>query len=172
MQGSERLKIRKLMSASKNTRIKIADLLPDEHNYNKGNAFGQGLIEKSLRKNGMGRSILLDKNNRVIAGNKTIESAGSIGIEDVIVVETTGDQIVAVKRMDLDLTTKKGKEMALADNATAKANIEWEMPEIEKDWSLDEMKDWGIEFPGIDEKEIKEEDQKNIFPLAIMLTAW
>jgi hypothetical protein len=42
-------------------------------------------------------------------------------LEDVIVVETTGNQIVAVKRTDIDLDSKKGREMALADNATAKA---------------------------------------------------
>jgi hypothetical protein len=101
--------------------IKIKDLVPDDKNYNKGTEFGGSLIEKSLRKLGAGRSILLDKNNRIIAGNKTIENAGAIGLEDVIVVETTGNQIVAVKRTDIDLDSKKGREMALADNATAKA---------------------------------------------------
>ena len=43
----------------------------------------------------------------------------------LLFVETTGDQVVAVKRMDIDLDSKLGREMALADNATAIANIEW-----------------------------------------------
>ena len=90
--------------------LKISDLTPDDKNYNKGSEFGNSLIEKSLRKFGAGRSILIDKNNRIIAGNKTIENAASIGLDDIIVVETTGNQIVAVKRMDIDIDSKKGRE--------------------------------------------------------------
>ncbi len=41
--------------------VKISDLVPDNKNYNKGTQFGNSLIEKSLRKLGAGRSILLDK---------------------------------------------------------------------------------------------------------------
>jgi hypothetical protein len=50
--------------------LKIKDLIPDDKNFNKGTEFGNSLIEKSFRKFGAGRSILLDKNNRIIAGNK------------------------------------------------------------------------------------------------------
>ena len=128
----------------KQKQLKISDLIPDNKNYNKGNQFGNSLIEKSLRKNGAGRSILLDKNNRIIAGNKTIENAASIGMEDIIIVETTGSQIVCVKRMDIDLDSKQGREMALSDNATAKANIEWYFEELNADWSNDEQAEWGI----------------------------
>lgn len=138
--------------------LKISDLVPDDKNYNKGNEFGNSLIEKSLRKNGAGRSILLDKNNRIIAGNKTIENAGSIGMEDIIVVETTGNQIVAVKRTDIDLDSKKGREMALADNATAKANIEWDFDALDTDWTVDEQKDWGIVNDWVEEPEAEEDD--------------
>ena len=66
--------------------LKISDLIPDDKNYNKGTEFGNSLIEKSLRKFGAGRSILLDKNNRIIAGNKTIENANAIGLEDIIII--------------------------------------------------------------------------------------
>jgi len=102
--------------------ISISDLVPDDKNFNTGNELGNSLIEKSLRKHGAGRSILIDKNNRIIAGNKTIENAAFIGMEDVMIVETTGNQIVAVKRMDIDLDSKAGREMALADNQTNKIN--------------------------------------------------
>jgi DNA modification methylase len=150
--------------------IKIKDLVPDNKNYNKGTEFGGSLIEKSLRKLGAGRSILLDKNNRIIAGNKTIENAGAIGLQDVIVVETTGNQIVAVKRTDIDLDSKKGREMALADNATAKANIDWDVDALNEDWSTDEQKEWGVEFPDFavnleaeeDDYEIPDEIQTDI----------
>ena len=101
---------------------KIENLTPDDHNFNKGSEYGNHLIEKSFREFGAGRSILIDRNNRIIAGNKSIEAASSIGMENVVIVETTGDEIVAVKRTDIDLDSKKGRELALADNATNKAN--------------------------------------------------
>jgi len=138
--------------------LKISDLTPDDKNYNKGSEFGNSLIEKSLRKFGAGRSILIDKNNRIIAGNKTIENAGSIGLDDVIVVETTGNQIVAVKRMDIDLDSKKGRELALADNASAKANINWDFEAIQFDWNETEIKEWGLEIPDFEVLEAEEDD--------------
>lgn len=131
---------------AKKTITKLSELTPDANNYNKGTEFGGGLIEKSLRKLGAGRSILLDKKGRVIAGNKTLENAVSAGFgdDDLIVVQTTGKQIVAVQRMDLDLDSKRGKEMALADNATAKANIEWDTEALAADWNSDELDGWGV----------------------------
>lgn len=75
------------------------------------------MIESSLRDYGAGRSILIDKNGVVIAGNKSMEAAASIGLDDVIVVKTTGNQLVAVQRTDLDLTKDKAaKALAIADN--------------------------------------------------------
>jgi len=125
--------------------MKISELIPDDKNYNQGNEFGNSLIEKSLRKNGAGRSILIDKNNRIIAGNKTVENAASIGLEDLLIVESDGTKIIAVKRTDIDLDSKAGREMALADNASAKANIVWNHENLKDDWGDDELKGWGIE---------------------------
>ena len=124
---------------------KIKDLIPDDKNYNTGNEFGNSLIEKSLRNLGAGRSILIDKNNRIIAGNKTIENAVAIGLEDMQIVESDGTKIIAVKRTDIDLDSKKGRELALADNASAKANIVWNHENLKEDWGDDELKGWGIE---------------------------
>ena len=142
---------------------KLSELTPDANNYNKGTEFGGGLIEKSLRKLGAGRSILLDKNGKVIAGNKTLENAVNAGFgdEDLIVVQTTGKQIVAVQRMDLDLDSKMGKEMALADNATAKANIEWDTEALNADWSSDELNGWGVQAWGEDVQEQEKEEDNN-----------
>ncbi len=138
--------------------MKISDLIPDNRNYNKGNEFGNSLIEKSLRKFGAGRSILLDKNNKIIAGNKTIENAGAIGMEDIVVIETTGDKIVAVKRIDIDLDSKQGRELALADNATAKANIVWDEEAVQEDWEEIELKEWGLDVLNSNELEAEEDD--------------
>jgi hypothetical protein len=129
---------------SKTTKIK--DLIPDNKNFNKGTEYGNSLIEKSLRKFGAGRSILIDKNNRIIAGNKTIENAAAIGLEDLQIVESDGTKIIAVKRTDIDLDSKAGRELALADNATAKANIDWDIEttfEVANEFGFD-AGEWGI----------------------------
>lgn len=144
---------------------KLSDLIPDDLNANKGTEFGSHLVENSIRKFGAGRSILLDKNGRIIAGNKTTEQAAAIGLEDVIIVETTGTQIVAVKRMDIDLDTAQGREMAIADNASAKANIEWDeenVKAIEEKWDI-KPEEWGIttDFGGEVEDD-EPEDEKAI----------
>lgn len=125
---------------------KISDLVPDANNYNKGTEFGQGLIEKSIRKNGLGRSLLLDKNGKVIAGNKTLEGTVAAGFndEDIIVVKTDGTKLVVVQRTDLDLDTRRGKEMALADNATAKANLAWDYEAMSADFESVELEAWGV----------------------------
>ena len=111
--------------------MNINELIPDSHNANKGTPRGRGMLEKSLQKYGAGRSILLDKNNRIIAGNKTTEAAGGIGMEKVRIVESDGKEIIAVKRTDLDLETDKAaRELAFADNRTSEVSIEWQPEEI------------------------------------------
>lgn len=125
----------------------IDKLVPDDKNFNKGTEFGKGLLDKSFSKFGAGRSILIDKNNRIIAGNKATESFGESGGEKVIVVETTGDTLVAVKRTDIDLDSKEGRELALADNATQKADLAWDagaLDEVAGEWGIDPG-DWGLE---------------------------
>lgn len=125
--------------------IKIADLIPDDKNFNRGSEFGNSLIEKSFRKFGAGRSILLDKNNRIIAGNKSVENAVSIGMEDVQIVESDGKRIIAVKRMDIDLDSPEGREMALADNASAKANIIFDAELVEAELGEAVCEEWGVD---------------------------
>ena len=126
-------------------KVKISDLIPDNKNFNKGSEFGNSLIEKSFRKFGAGRSILIDKNNRIIAGNKSVENAASIGMEDVQIVESDGKRIIAVKRTDIDLDSPEGREMALADNATAKANIVFDAEVIEAELGEAVCEEWGVE---------------------------
>jgi hypothetical protein len=132
--------------------MKIKDLNFDKNNYNNGNEFGNSLIEKSLRNNGAGRSILLDKNNNIIAGNKTAENAGAIGLDDVIIVDSDGTKLIAVRRTDIDIHSKQGKELALADNATSKANITWNHEALKEDWGDDELKAWGLDLPKFEQE--------------------
>ena len=129
----------------------IESLVPDNKNFNKGTEYGDHLIDESLRRFGLGRSILIDKNNRIIAGNKTAEKAADIGFTDVVVVEVDGNQLVAVKRKDIDLDSAKGRELALADNATGKANLAWDedlISDISAQFNF-EPGDWGVEIETI-----------------------
>ena len=128
---------------------KLSDLIPDDKNFNRGTEFGDSLIEKSLRENGAGRSILLDKNNRIIAGNKTTEKAAVIDLNDVIIVETDGTKLVAVKRTDIDLDSEQGRNLALADNATSAANLEWDkgaLKAMEQEMDNFSAEEWGVDL--------------------------
>ena len=136
---------------------KLKDLVFDNKNFNKHTEFGMSLIEKSLRNNGAGRSILIDKNNRIIAGNGVTEVAGQIGLDDVQIVETDGTKIIAVKRTDIDLDTKQGREMALADNATGAADLQWDadaIADVESEFDI-EVSDWGVFVDDVTEDEHK-----------------
>lgn len=141
----------------------IESLVPDNKNFNKGTEYGDRLMDESLRRFGLGRSILIDKNNRIIAGNKTAEKAADIGFTDVVVVEVDGNQLVAVKRKDIDLDSAKGRELALADNATGKANLCFDtdliMQEAEK-FDFD-PEDWGVPMEQPEEEQ-QEDGKKEI----------
>ncbi len=149
---------------SKVVETTIDKLRPDDQNFNKGTEYGEHLMEQSLRKFGLGRSILLDRNNRIIAGNKTTEKAGELGFEKVVIVETDGKTIVAVKRNDIDLDSAEGRELALADNATSEANLEWDnglIAEAAQDFGFI-PEEWGVSVEELSEQEEQEEPKKDI----------
>ena len=109
---------------------KISELIPDHANANKGTERGRYALEASLRQYGAGRSILLDKNGRIIAGNKTAEVAADVGLDDVLVVQTDGKQIVAVQRTDLDIDSPEGRGLAYADNRVGELSLEWDAEQV------------------------------------------
>lgn len=158
----------------------ISDLKFDDKNFNKHTQHGMGLLEKSLRENGAGRSILIDKDNNIIAGNGIVEAAGSIGMDKVKIVEVKGDELVAVKRTDISLNSRKGREMALADNATAAEDLSWDNDAIADaseefgfdpgDWISDWYENNGVEVeedeaPEVDESEPPKSELGKIYQL-------
>ena len=48
--------------------VNIDDLIQDDRNFNKGNEQGAQLLERSFRECGAGRSVLIDKDNRLVEG--------------------------------------------------------------------------------------------------------
>jgi sporulation protein YlmC with PRC-barrel domain len=117
----------------------------DTKNANRHTKTGAGLVKKSLTSLGAGRSILLDKNNNIIAGNLTAEEWEKIGGE-VKIIETDGKELIAVKRTDLDINSRKARELAIADNRTSQASLAWDfgaLKDLEREFKLN-LGEWGI----------------------------
>lgn len=116
-------------------RRKITEYLPDNHNANIGTERGLQMVEHSLNKVGAGRSIVVDKNDKISAGNKTLESALNAGIEDVIEIETDGKALIVHKRSDWDLDDPKGaaREYAYLDNRASEVGLAWDANVIAAD---------------------------------------
>ena len=140
----------------------IKELKFDDKNFNKHTEFGMSLLEKSLKENGAGRSILIDKDNNIIAGNGIIEAAGQAGFDKVKIVETTGDEIVAVKRTDISLNSHQGRQMALADNATAHADLEWDEDLIKAEFTEEEANGWGVDLDWDTDTEVEEDEAPEV----------
>jgi hypothetical protein len=131
------------------------DYKPDPNNANKGTERGVYMLEKSLEETGLGRSIVVDKNGVVIAGNKTLQAAIDAGLIEVKEVETDGKQLVVVRRTDLDLSEdERARKLAYFDNRAGQVGLDWDseqlLADIEAgldleslffDWELDNLLD-------------------------------
>ena len=142
----------------------INELKFDDKNFNKHTEFGMSLLEKSLRELGAGRSIVVDKDNNIIAGNGIVEAAQNAGITKTRVIETQGNEIVVVKRTDMELESEKGRKMAFADNATASVDLDWDEEQVKEtteQYGID-TNDWGVKFDWAEEQEIEEDEAPEV----------
>ena len=135
--------------------FKLTELKQDNKNANRGTPRGSAQLERSIRKYGAGRSLLADKNGRLIAGNKTHQALLDSGFEDAIIVDSDGTKPVIVRRTDLDLDDGSGVARALgvADNRISEVGLEWDsdvLLELGAELDLaefffeDELKDIGV----------------------------
>lgn len=107
--------------------LTLVDLTADPKNANRGTDRGRAALERSLREYGAGRAVLIDRQGRIIAGNKTVEQAKRLNIP-LRVVKTDGQHLIAVQRDDLDLATDpRAKALALADNRVGELDLEWDV---------------------------------------------
>ena len=111
--------------------VSVDDLIQDDHNFNKGTEQGQQLIERSFRECGAGRSVFIDKDNRLVGGNKAQKGFKAAGKKRVVIVDSDPDTLVAVRRKDVSLDSAEGRRMALLDNLTTQVNLAWDPSEIE-----------------------------------------
>jgi hypothetical protein len=112
----------------------LADLTHDPQNARRHNPRNVGMIERALHDVGAARSIVVDENGVVLAGNATIEAAAAAGIERVQVVDADGQTIIAVRRTGL--TPEQKAHLALYDNRAAEL----------AEWDTDVLADLGAEI--------------------------
>lgn len=115
----------------------------DKRNYRKHNEKNKKLIKKSLEECGTGRSIIVDNNEEIIAGNGVYEQAKAMNIP-VKVIETDGTELIAVKRTDLQTGDEKRTKLAILDNSTADSS-EMDYALLQKDFELVDLMSMGID---------------------------
>lgn len=101
----------------------LSDLKQDHKNARKRTETSASLLKESLQRYGPARSIVIDEDDRILAGNGTVEAALGLGIEGLRIVDASPDEIIAVRRTGLTEDQKVG--LALADNRTADL-AEWD----------------------------------------------
>ena len=124
----------------------LTDYTPDPSNPNRHTMRGDAMLERSISEVGLGRSIVVDKNGYIIAGNSTYAHAGQLGFTEIQEVETDGRQLVVVRRNDLDLTDpndRKARKLSYYDNRAGELGLEWDAEKILADL------DAGLDLEGI-----------------------
>src|SRR5688572_21145481 len=89
----------------------LRDLTPDAENRRQHNSRNIGMVVDALQRVGAARSIVIDEHGVVLAGNGVVEAAAEAGIEQVLIVEATGHELIAVRRSGL--TAEQKRELAL-----------------------------------------------------------
>jgi ParB-like chromosome segregation protein Spo0J len=93
---------------SKNVEIiGLRDLKPDPQNARKHAPRNVAMVVDALQEVGAARSIVIDEEGVVLAGNATIKAAGKAGLARVKVVDADGSEIIAVRRRNLTARPKK-----------------------------------------------------------------
>lgn len=101
----------------------IKDLKSDHKNARRRTDRSASLIAESLKRYGAARSIVIDEDGRILAGNGTVEGAKKAGIDKLRIIEAEGDELIAVRRTGLSEDDKVG--LALADNRSSDLS-EWD----------------------------------------------
>ena len=105
----------------------IGDLTPDPKNARRHNPQNVGMIASALQEVGAARSIVVDEDGVILAGNATVEAAAQVGIERLRVIDADGDEIIAVRRTGL--TPSQKVRLALFDNRAAEL-AEWDTEQL------------------------------------------
>lgn len=96
----------------------LSVLKPLTRNPKRETKRGHDLLHTSLEEAGAGRSVCIDNENVILTGNSTFEAFGQlVDSPKVLIVETDGDVLVAVKRRDIpNATHPKAQALIIGDN--------------------------------------------------------
>lgn len=136
----------------------------DKRNYRIHDDRNKDLIKKSLDEYGAGRSILIDAEGEIIAGNGVYEQAKELGMP-VKVIETDGKELIALQRTDLKTEDDVRKGLAIMDNSTSDAS-KFDTELLKVDFDVPTLQEMGvpviepIEIDWERHNEITEEDYK------------
>jgi DNA modification methylase len=156
MPSLKKPKSRYLCDTSINGNLSMARIKQDPKNYRKHSDRNKELIKKSLQKLGAGRSIVVDNEDYIVAGNGVHEQAEALGIP-IKVIESDGSELIVVKRTDISLNDPRRKELALADNATSDTS-EWDSDNLMDEWSETDLNEWDVNIDWSVEAPPAEED--------------
>ncbi len=118
----------------------MSELKFDPKNYRIHGEKNKRLIQKSLVDCGAGRSILIDKEDCIIAGNGVYEQAQELGLK-VRIIESDGTELIAIKRTDLKTEDARRKALALADNYTSDTSV-FDVEAILEDFTEEDIDAW------------------------------
>jgi len=128
------------------TLAELSELKSDHKNARRRTDQSRQLISHSINRYGMARSIVIDEDNRVLAGNGTVEGAKEQGVSKVRIIEAEGDEVIAVRRKGLSEDDKVG--LALADNRTSELSA-WDAEMLHGLAKEHDISDW-FEEPDLD----------------------
>lgn len=128
---------------------RIEQLITDPENARRRSERAEGVLKSSLEQFGAARSVVIDADGIVRAGNGTVHAATAAGIQKVKVIDGKPDELVVVRRPDLQ--GEAAKAYAIADNRTGEL-AEWDLDVLGD--QLDSLTEFDAGDLGFDDKDL------------------
>jgi hypothetical protein len=109
---------------------RVTDLVFDPQNRRTHPDRNREMVADAFRQVGAARSIVIDEQNVILAGNEATRGAASAGITKVRTIDAAGDELIAVRRRGLSPEQKRA--LAIYDNRTAEL-AEWNAEQLQAD---------------------------------------
>jgi hypothetical protein len=110
--------------------LNVSALKADPENRRTHTTRNKAMLVDSLNDVRAARSIVIDEDNVILAGNGVVEKAEDAGITKVQVIEADGETLIAVRRSNL--TPEQKRRLAMYDNRTAEL-AEWNPEQLSTD---------------------------------------
>lgn len=150
----------------------MAVLKFDKKNFRSHSLENKEIIKTSLEECGAGRSILVDNEENIIAGNGVYKEAKNQNIP-IRIIETDGSELIVVKRKDISPEDKKREKLAFYDNL-AGDNVTWDHSKLEQSQAItaELLETYNIKkgesFQRIFQEEAEEQPEQVDFPITII----